>query len=175
MHVNECRAMMMTPISPKVNCAHSGSGSSWPFPVALESLSASLAGMPAAWLIFSDNLNLPQFPSWPGRGGNLCLSPPPGSERRILLGAFPSRRGNRGERWHVRAKGLSLLETTVNEHRCFPSFFAERITIEDNFEHTSKYEQASMKTCTSCYFSINMLPCWQWWFAYKIPFVGSQQ
>ena len=20
-----------------------------------------------------------------------------------------------------------------------------------------------------------MLPCWQWWFAYKIPFVGSQQ
>ena len=150
LHVNECRAMMMTPISPKVNCAHSGSGSSWPFPVALESLSASLAGMPAAWLIFSDNLNLPQFPSWPGRGGNLCLSPPPGSERRILLGAFPSRRGNRGERWHVRAKGLSLLETTVNEHRCFPSFFAERITIEDNFEHTSKYEQASMKMCISC-------------------------
>ena len=72
-----------------------------------------LGGNAGSLVNILDNLNLPQFPSWPGRGGNLCLSPPPGSERRILLGAFPSRRGNRGERWHVRAKGLSLLETTV--------------------------------------------------------------
>ena len=70
--------MMMTPISPKVNCAHSGSGFSWPFPVALESLSASLAGMPAAWLIFNSKTSI-YFNFPPGQVGvaiSASLLPP---------------------------------------------------------------------------------------------------
>ena len=90
----------------KVNCAHFGLASWSPFQVAQELLSVSLEGMRAAWLIFNSRF----FFNFPGGGGNFCIPPTPGSECRLLLGALTPRCCNWGKCWHVRTKGVSLLE-----------------------------------------------------------------